>query len=297
MKYKVLILILLGCSLFISTPNAQQNSRADVLDFYREFSPYTDPGEYAYLYEELPDSLQDLCHFIKRQFIHPVDLKPFLDIIPKERYYEDPKYPTVKTLLAGLLKHNPDGLTRDRQAEHRLIVTCRYHSILLASILKNRGVPTRVRYGFAPYLSKDKGLHICHVICEVWNASEERWMFVDPDREMVDFPADQFELAGDVWLQLQHGEINPQKYDVAKTWGEYAILDMLCHDFASVQGKEFLYWEQPPISEDEKMDIDKIEQDKIKILNEISVLLKNPDRHVHELKSIYHQYEYLQYER
>jgi hypothetical protein len=43
-------------------------------------------------------------------------------------------------------------------------------------------------------------------------------MLVDPDRRMVDFPRNEFELAGDVWLQYQNGEIeNPEKYGVART--------------------------------------------------------------------------------
>ncbi|MGE5861331.1 MAG: hypothetical protein ACM34J_12295 [Ignavibacteria bacterium] len=41
------------------------------LNFYRLYSSFTDPGEYAYLYKNLPDSLPELCHLIKSQFIHP----------------------------------------------------------------------------------------------------------------------------------------------------------------------------------------------------------------------------------
>jgi hypothetical protein len=278
------------------TKETQFSDKKSVLDFYSNYSYYTDPGKYAYLYKNLPDSLTELCKLIKCQFIHPVDLEPYRDMIPPHRHYEDPKFPTAEKLLAGLLRLNSNGLTFNRKPENRLVVTCRYHAIFLASILKYRGIPVRVRYGFAPYLAPNTDLHICHVICEVWNAQGKRWMFVDPDRKMVDIPKNEFELSGDVWLQYQNGEItHPEKYGVAETWGAYNILDMLCHDFASVLGQERLYWEHPPLSKNASSDIGKLEKEKKELLNQISLLLKNPDDHLNEIKDIYEKYDFLQY--
>ena len=297
MKKLIFISLVVFCFCEPNNPKESQIKEIkSIFDFYRNYSQYTNPGKYAYLYDSLPDSLADLCELIKCQFIHPVDLGPYRDLIPSRRHYEDPKFPTAEKLLAGLLKLDPDGLTCNRKPENRLIVTCRYHSIFLASILKYRGIPTRVRYGFAPYLSQNRDLHICHVICEVWNEKDKRWMLVDPDRRMVDFPRNEFELAGDVWLQYQNGEIeNPEKYGVAKTWGDYNILDMLCHDLISVLGKELLYWERPPISENESIDLNKLEKEKVEVLNKISLLLKNPDEHLIEIKDIYEKYNFLKY--
>jgi len=42
-----------------------------VLDFYKQYSSFTDPGEYAYLYKNFSDSLPELCRLIKSQFMHP----------------------------------------------------------------------------------------------------------------------------------------------------------------------------------------------------------------------------------
>jgi len=39
--------------------------------FYKQYSSFTDPGEYSYLYKNLPDSLPELCSLIRSQFIHP----------------------------------------------------------------------------------------------------------------------------------------------------------------------------------------------------------------------------------
>jgi len=123
-----------------------------LLALYRQYSEYTDPGEYAYLYEGLPDSLQELCRLIKSQYINPIELHMYGDKISQERLNDIMKYPTVKSALEGLLSYDSSGLVQDRIPENRLILICRDNSILLASILKYRGIPARVRYGFASYL-------------------------------------------------------------------------------------------------------------------------------------------------
>ncbi len=297
--YKVFVSILIVIVTYCNSEDPIPNDYiSNALDFYKNYSQYTDPGDYTDQFTSLPDSLTGLCDLIKCQFIHPVDLDPYRHLFPSKKYYEDPQFPTVQDLITGLLDLDSNGLTFDRKPENRLIVTCRYHSIFLASILKFRGIPARVRYGFAPYLSKNRDRHICHVICEVWNKTEQRWMFVDPDRKMVDFSRDEFELGGDAWLKYQRGGIdNPNKYGVASSWGKYHILDMLCHDFASILGDELLYWERPPISDDDSMNIDGLESAKKDVLDKISNLLKDPDLNLNELMDIYDNKDYLQFHR
>ena len=274
-------------------PARQEMDLPEVLAFYREYGVYTDPGEYESLLADLPESLEELCTLIKAQFIHPVaDLAPYRNRIPPERHYEDPKFPTTAALLAGLLEHNPAGLIPERLPEERLVVTCRYHAILLASILKSRGVPTRVRYGFARYLAP--GRHIYHVICEVWNEAEQRWMLVDPDRQLVDFPRKQFDSAADIWLQYQQG-LNVSGYGVGNWWGPYAVLDMLCHDFVSLQGRELLYWDRPPLTVDERMDVTAVPAERVEILDRIAELMLEPEKHLQELRSLYDAHQFLQF--
>ena len=120
-----------------------------VLDFYRQYSSFTDPGEYEYLYKNLPDSLPELCQLIRSQFIHPyAELPRYRDKIPEERWNESFRYTTVQSILEGLVTYNSSGLTKDRKPEDRLILGCRENAIMLASILKYRGIPARVRDPF-----------------------------------------------------------------------------------------------------------------------------------------------------
>jgi hypothetical protein len=265
----------------------------DALDFYKEYSIYTNPGQYSYLFKNLPDSLQGLCELIKCQFIHPVDLEPYRNLIPENRHYEDRKFPSAEKLLAGLLALDSAGLVYERKPENRLVVTCRYHSILLASILKSRGTPVRLRYGFAPYLAPGRGLHIGHVICEVWNDKEKRWMYVDPDRKMVDFPRDQFETGHEAWIAFRAGKIkDPNKYGVSNSWGEVMILGTIYQDFLCVLGYEPLYWEYP-VSRFLNNEISKLEPERLKVLDEIAELMNNPDENLNRLMEIYKKNQFL----
>ncbi len=294
MRKSLLALVVLASQCNPANPKNLQLSKVEnTLDFYRNYSIYTNPGEHSYLFENLPDSLQGLCDLIKCQFIHPVDLGPYKNLIPESRHYEDRKFPSAEKLLAGLLALDSAGLTFERKPEKRLVVTCRYHSILFASILKSRGIPVRLRYGFAPYLAPGTGLHISHAICEVWNDKEKRWMYVDPDRKMVDFPKEEFETGSEAWIAFRAGKIkDPSKYGIPDTWGEIMILGTIYQDFLCILGYEPLYWEYP-VNQYLSNEISKVDPQRLKILDEIALFMKNPAKNLSELMEIYRKNKFL----
>ena len=107
--FMIFVLTITGC-------NSQQNVKLTknvqfngyVLDFYKQYSSFTDPGEYKYLYKNLPDSLPELCILIKSQFIHPyTELPKYREQIPKERWNESVKYPTLKRFWRGFYPMTP----------------------------------------------------------------------------------------------------------------------------------------------------------------------------------------------
>jgi sulfatase modifying factor 1 len=258
MKHSIIILL---TSILIFSGNSVQGNPnklieanealndSSLLDFYRQYSSFTDPGEYDYLYENLPDSLPELCSLIRSQFIHPyAELPKYRDIIPQERWNEDIKYPTVKSVLEGLLSYDSAGLVFDRKPEDRLVVICRQNAILLASILKHRGIPARIRYGHATYIAPE--FHISHAICEVWNENENRWMLVDPSMNKVDFSRDQFDFSNEAWLQMQKGEIDPDLYGIPGIYtGSGSIIGKVPSDLACVLGTEYTNYQYAPMFE------------------------------------------------
>ncbi len=262
-----------------------------VLDFYRQYSSFTDPGEYAYLYKNLPDSLPELCSLIKSQFIHPiVELPDHRDQIPEERWNELVKYTTVKSILKGLVSYDSRGLVTDRKPEDRLVLHCWHCSILLASILKYRGIPARVRYGYAPYLTP--GFHSGHVICEVWNENDKRWMLVDPSTNMIDYSRKEFDFSNDSWLKMQKKEIDPNLYGMPGNYSKYnglvSIASTVCLDLASLLGNEYTIYQYAQILNYAFQNNNQLPTDQIEILDRNSELMKSLNaENLSKLQKIY----------
>jgi hypothetical protein len=246
MRSVVITVILLAQALTIACADSNKSvSKAEANpDFYIPQSQTTDPGELARLYRDLPAENSGICELIKKQFIHPLEVGPYRDVIPEERYFEGTVYHSVRALLSGLLKHDSTGLTLEREPQKRLVVACLHHSLLFASILRERGIPVRMRVGFAPYIGRmvGKDVNISHVVCEVWNDDDSRWMYVDPDRHMVDFPSDDFITGAEAWRQLRAHDLDISKFRSAFFEEEQSVLDMLRLDLLYGLREEVMYW-------------------------------------------------------
>jgi hypothetical protein len=260
-----------------------------VLDFYRQYSTFTEPGEFAYLYDNLPDSLPELCELIRSQFIHPIAQLPEVrNHFPEERRNDESvKYPSVKSILEGLLSHDSSGINKDRKIEDRLILGCRHNAILLASILKYRGIPARIRTGHVTYLRP--GFHLSHTICEVWNVSDQRWMLVDPSTVMIDFSRDQFDFSNELWLKLQNGEIDLNQYGFPGRYsGLVSVVGKLSPDLAAILGTEYPIYQYAPILDYAFENDDQLTAEHIEMLNRISELMKSLDaENISRLQDIY----------
>ncbi len=278
-----LVLAVSGCNTVENDDT--KHTGGSVLDFYRRYSSFTDPGGYRYLYQNLPDSLPELCSLVRSQFLHPyAELPAYRDLFPQERWDESSKYPTVYSILEGLLSYDSSGLVKDRKPEHRLVLGCRETSILLASILKYKGIPARVRAGHATYFMP--GFHVSHTLCEVWNGTQ--WMLVDPSTGMIDFSRDQFDYSNELWLKMQKGDIDPSQYGVPGQYtGLVSIVGKICPDLASVLGTEYPITQYAPIL-DNVLNNNQLTTDQIELLNKISELMNSlTAENLSQLQEIY----------
>jgi hypothetical protein len=120
-------------------------------------------------------------------------------------------------------------------------------------------------------------------------------MLVDPDRQMIDFPSQQFQFASDAWMKYQQDKLEANTYGVPDWWGAHPILDVLCHDLASVLGNEHIYYNRPPISADSTMNVKDMPADQIDVMNKISILMTNVDANFNELQKLYNENKQLQF--
>ncbi len=265
-----------------------------VLDHHRNFSSFTEPGEFAYLYNDLPPSFDKLCTLIKRQLVHPFDVGKFGNEIPKDRKFEDRDFPTVSLMLEELLKRDENGLKATRKPEDRLVVACVHHSMLLASILRHRGIPVRIRAGFAKYIGDRKDIKVSHVICEIWDQENSRWIFIDPDRQKVNLSRNEFEFAHETWNRLRNNNLGSSKY--ISRYGNVvrATIHLLSHDLSYIIGDEESYWNDPLIVSKITEGISDLSENELKVLDDLAVYLKEPDDYLKNLKKIIIENEFLQ---
>ncbi len=264
-------------------------SKSEAMNHYQQYGKNTDPGEFAYLYDGLPESLEDLCKLVKAQLIHPVQVEQYADVLPEGRTREDPNFYSVNDMLRELVVRNPQGLTMERAPAERLVLSCRFHAMLLASMIKSRGVPARVRVGFGGYLAPESGKHYDHWITEIWNEQETRWMSVDPDVQRIDF--DEFELAWDVWQRARAGEIDPQKYGFHIWWGFEYIVGNMCHDLFANLNNETIYWEGPNLF---YKDAEQLTDEETAFVDKLAHLLECPEENLDELTRLAAEHELLQ---
>lgn len=255
----------------------------DVMEFYKSYSRVTDPGKYGRLYAGLPRDLVQLCRIVKAQLIHPFGDAGKYPELAKLGSEDETMY-SVEDMLAELERRNPRGLVLDRLPAERLRLSCRFHSILLASILKSQGVPARLRVGFAKYLSPPGVDMACdHWICEIWDQRAGKWIFADPDKEMVDFDRKEFELSGDVWLNVIDKKADPGRYGVWKWTGLDYIKANLLHDRSCVMNNELIYWEGPALAQKKCSGFSAGDYE---LLSEIALLLHDADRNWKRLNEI-----------
>jgi hypothetical protein len=264
-------------------------SKSEAMEFYQTYGKNTDPGEFAHLYADLPESLEELCDLVKTQLIHPVEVEKYAHVLPEGRAREDADFYSVNDMLRELVVRNPQGLTVEREPAQRLILSCRFHAMFLVSMMKYHGVPARVRVGFAGYLAPESGKHYDHWISEIWNGQESRWMFVDPDVKRIDL--DDFELAQDVWLRARAGEIDPQRYGFHVWWGLGYVVGNLCHDLFANLNQELIYWQGPNLFH---KDTERLTAGETAFVDRLAHLLEHPEDNLDELTRLADEHELLQ---
>jgi len=275
-----------------------------VLDHYLEYGLFTYPGLYEDYIKKLPDDVRELGLLLRTNFLHRTtldagnvetnaDLK-YGDMtkMPWWRQAEDDNLPTTAAMLAEFFRRDPKGLSMGRKVEDKLVLTCRNVAILMASTLKAKGIPARVRSGFSAYFEGTRDAWD-HWITQYWNSSENRWVTMDVDGswhrtgfDMYDMPDGKFDFSANVWLDVRQGKREGSHFKNAGGFdGLVCIAWELFHDFHCLMNSETLYLHHPKITM--LGNFKKLQEDKLKEIDNLATLMQNPDDNFDKLQHIW----------
>lgn len=280
------------------------------IEFYKNTSPYTELGPYKDFAKSLPNDITELCYLLRMQIIHPSAFKKeeirnskncfwgnMTEISEKALIREDDILPTAIGMLAELLRKNANFKV-NRQAKDKIFVTCRGIAILLTAILKTKGIPARVRSGFAEYPSND-GVYWDHWITEYYNFDKKNWILVDADcccNDSIDFdiyniPKNKFISSAEIWLKFRKNNLDSMKighahYGMNKNECVELLTTALIYDFHCLMNDEIIYLHYPKYFKDKQFQLDENDFQK---LDHLATLMLNPDKNFFLLQEIWNK--------
>ena len=224
----------------------------DLLAYYSTPGVFTTLGSFAEQTDALPNDIGKMAHAVQMLVLHRFWAQAYHVEVTPERDKEQGLHGAA-AMLVQAMRLGPARIGEPRQPDNRVIGNCRHFSTMLCAFLRHKGVPARARCGFSAYF--EPGKYVDHWVCEYWNAGEGRWVQVDaqldalqvgvvkPDFDPLDVPRDRFLVAGDVWLQIRAGTIDPSTCGIADMWGDWFVRGDLALDVAALQKVELLPWE------------------------------------------------------
>ena len=265
-----------------------------ILNHYLKYGMFTNPGLYNTYLKSLSDDIEEIGRLIRWSLIHRTTLEwenggintdlKFGDMkkVPWYRQAEDDNLPTTAAMLAELFRRDKRGFTMERKVQDKLILTCRFAAILMASILKAKGIPARVRAGFAGYW---EGAEVSsdHWITQYWDKTEKRWITIDVDGSfhdvgfnLYDVPEGKFDFSADAWLNVRNGKVDGTRFWNAGGFeGLTAISLELFYDYHCLMNNEIIYLHHPSFINVQKFG--KTGEEWLKEIDELAVLMQKPD--------------------
>jgi hypothetical protein len=281
-----------------------------ILNHYLEFSLYTNPGLYKdILKKDLPDDIRKIGNLVRANIIHRTTLvagntgtnndKRFGDMtkVPWYRQLEDDVLVTAVAMFAELYRRDERGFVLDRSEENKLVLTCRFIAILIASILKSQGIPARVRSGNSPDfdMSELGKVSADHWINQYWNEKENRWITIDVDGswsfrdttiDPYDMSANMFDFPADAWLNIRVGKDDQNRFWNAKPErGMIVVFWSLIYDFHSLMNNEIIYFYTTKFGTNENFP--KLAEKELKKIDYLAALMQKPDDNFDQLKTIF----------
>jgi len=263
------------------------------LEYYANPGHMTNALAEASSFDDLPTELPALCRILQGTLIHIFWAERQGVKLSDERKLEV-QIRSVSRKLTRIHELDDRPITVERAPESRLVSNCRDYSIILCSILRYQGIPSRARCGFGTYFTPN--YFEDHWVCEYWRSDEERWVMVDAQLDALqrqvlqiqfdpcDVPFGQFLPAGKAWQLCRAGQADPDKFGIFDMNGMWFIRGNLLRDLASLNKMELLPWDCWGLIEKEEQAL--VEED-MALLDRVAELTLADNKHFDEMCSTY----------
>ncbi len=267
--------------------------RTELLSYYAQPSPMTDPQTYASWLNDLPTDIPSLVKLVQGVMVHIFWAERYGLTLSEERKQEV-NLRFIPKMLARIAELDDRPLTAPRDLDRKLVGNCRDHSTLLCAILRHQGVPARARCGFGAYFLPNH--YEDHWVGEYWNAEQQRWILVDAQLDplqrdvlhipfdTLDVPRDQFIIGGQAWQMVRAGGVNPDSFGIFEWHGQWFVQDNLVRDFLSLNKIELLPWDSWGLMAGPE---DVVSPDDLAQLDRIAAFTLEPDAAFDDIRSLY----------
>jgi hypothetical protein len=210
------------------------------------------PGPWQARLRELPREPAAIADALEDFLIHHAIARAVGFGVPREAE-PDRNLRTVARLLAAAVARDPRELTQHRALPNYLYGTCHDFALLSVAALRERGVPARLRVGYAGYFIP--GRWEDHWVCEYM--ADHRWAVLDAQLGpraragfKIGFPVDDvpptgWRSAAAIWRAIRDGSLDAGTCGVrfADIHGAWFVASAVLRDAAALAGIESLPWD------------------------------------------------------
>jgi hypothetical protein len=225
----------------------------DEQDYYLQQTKNTDPGQFSYLFDNVPTNVKEIFRIARNVVEHHAGINS--EKISLERYIEMEIDP-VSEIFSILHKNGVRDITQPIALEHKVVGNCFNISKVAVSMLRAKGIPARIRYAYCTYFYD--GFNHEQALVEYWDKQARKWrrgdasmneeimkhLDINVDIDLLDVSTELSQPIADVWIGCRKGELSFEQYgasvDTRKRGGIGHVAHKLTHDLACLNQLELM---------------------------------------------------------
>ena len=223
------------------------------LSFFSSTNEFTEPDRFRLIFKNIPNDIKSICEFVQNLLIHAYWVEMYDCSFDESTKFKEMQLRYVSDILKLAESKSSNHISSPRTPKDRVVSICRDFSLMICAILRVKGIPARLRCGFATYLTPNHFED--HWVCEYWSEKESKWVMVDAQldslhREVlkIDFdpcnvPSNKFIFAGKAWKLCREGKANPENFGINDFNGLVFIKGNVIRDVFSIAKTELLAWD------------------------------------------------------